>query len=65
LAPASDCGYNFVLVSDPLEGFAVSVVVVEEVVDGDLKVDDGSDAEEWNYAIGAPQRKGWPESPLT
>jgi hypothetical protein len=34
---------NFVGVADPLEGFAVSAVVVEEAVDGGLKVDDGSE----------------------
>ena len=43
MVPASDCGDNFVGVGDPLEGFAVSVVVVEEAVDGGLKVDDGSE----------------------
>ena len=43
LVPASDCGDDFVGVGDPLEGFAVSVVVVEEAVDGGLKVDDGSE----------------------
>jgi hypothetical protein len=34
----------FVGVGDPLEGFAVSIVVVEEAVDGGLKEDDGSSA---------------------
>ena len=38
---ASDGGDNSVRVGDQLEGFAVSVVVVEETVDGGLKVDDG------------------------
>jgi hypothetical protein len=43
LAPASDCGDYVVGVGDPLKGFAVSVVIVEEAVDGGLKVDDGSE----------------------
>ena len=42
LVPASYCGDSFVGVGDPLEGFAVSVVVVEEAVDGGLKLDDAS-----------------------
>jgi hypothetical protein len=33
----------FVGGGDPLEGFAVSVVVVEQAVDGGLEVDDGSE----------------------
>jgi hypothetical protein len=41
LVPASHCGDNLVRVGDPLEGFAVSVVIVEKAVDGGLKVDDG------------------------
>ena len=41
LVPATDCGDNFDEVGDPLKGFAVSVVFVEEAVDGGLKVDDG------------------------
>ena len=44
LVPASDCSDDLVRVSDSLEGFAVSIVVVEEAVDGGLKVDDGSEA---------------------
>jgi hypothetical protein len=43
LVPASDCSDDLVRIGDPLEGFAVSIVVVEEAVDGGLKVDDGSE----------------------
>jgi hypothetical protein len=43
VVPASDCGDNFVGVGDRLEGFAVSVVVVEQTVDSGLEVDDGSE----------------------
>jgi hypothetical protein len=43
LVPASDCDDNFVGVGDASEGVAASVVVVEEAVDGGLKVDDGSE----------------------
>ena len=43
LVPASDCGDDFIGAGDPSEGFAVSVVVVEEAVNGGLKVDDGSE----------------------
>ena len=38
--PAPDGGDDFVGIGDPLEGFGLSVVVVEEAVDGGLKIDD-------------------------
>jgi len=43
LVPASDCCNDFIGVGDPSDGFAVSVVLVEEAVDDGLKVDDGSE----------------------
>jgi hypothetical protein len=41
--PAPDGGDDFVGIGDPLEGFGLSVVVVEEAVNGGLKVDDGAE----------------------
>ena len=38
--PSSDGGDDFVGIGDPLEGFGVGVVVVEEAIDGGLKVSD-------------------------
>src|ERR1700735_537587 len=38
--PAFDGGDDFVGIGDPLEGFGLKVVVVEEAVDGGLKIDD-------------------------
>jgi hypothetical protein len=37
--PAPDGGDDFVGIGDPLEGFGLSVVAVEEAVDGGLKID--------------------------
>jgi hypothetical protein len=59
LVPVSDCGDNFVRVGDPLEGSAVSVVVVEETVDGSLKVDDGSE----DAALQSAACSTWRRSP--
>jgi hypothetical protein len=38
--PAPDGGDDFIGIGDPLEGFGLSVVIVEEAVDGGLKIDE-------------------------
>ena len=40
LMPSSDGGDDFIGVGYPSEGFGAGVVIVEEAVDGRLKVDD-------------------------
>ena len=42
LMPSSDGGDDFVGIGDPLEGLRLGVVIVEETIDGGLKVGDGS-----------------------
>jgi hypothetical protein len=44
LVPASDGGDDFVGVGGPLERLGLSAVVVEEAVDGGLKIDDGAES---------------------
>ena len=44
MVPASDGGDDFVVVGGPLERLGLSVVVVEEAVDGGLKIDDGAES---------------------
>ena len=41
--PASDGGDDFVGIGGPCEGFGLGVVLVEEAVDGGLKVGDGAE----------------------
>jgi hypothetical protein len=41
--PSPDGGDDFVWISDPLEGFGIGIVVIEEAVDGDPKIDDGTE----------------------
>ena len=50
--PAPDGGDDFVGIGDPLEGFGLSVVVVEEAVDGGLKIDDRTEDATLQPALG-------------
>jgi hypothetical protein len=50
--PASDGGDNSVGLCDPLEGFRLGVVVVEEAVDSGLEVGDGSEDAALEAAFG-------------
>src|SRR5271155_2627331 len=50
--PASDGGDDFVGIGDPLEGFGMGVVIVEEAVDGGLQVGHGSEDAAFEAAFG-------------
>ena len=41
--PSPDGCDDFVWISEPLEGFGIGVVVIEEAVDSGLKIDDGTE----------------------
>jgi hypothetical protein len=43
LVPTSHGGDDLVGICDPLEGFRLGIVIVEESVDGGLEVGDGSE----------------------
>ena len=50
--PASDGGDDFVGIGDPLEGFGMGVVIVEEAIDRGLKVGHGSEDAAFEAAFG-------------
>jgi hypothetical protein len=52
LMPSCDGGDDFIGVGYPSEGFGVGFVIVEEAVDGRLKVDDRSEDAALEAALG-------------
>jgi hypothetical protein len=50
--PASHGGDDFVGIGDPLEGFGMGVVIVEEAIDRGLKVGHGSEDAAFEAAFG-------------
>ena len=52
LMPSSDGGDDFVGIGDPLERLRLGVVIVEETIDGGLKVGDGSEDDALEAALG-------------
>ena len=50
--PSFDGGDNFVWIGDPLEGFGMGVVIVEEAIDRGLEVGDGSEDSAFEAAFG-------------
>ena len=55
--PASDGGDDFVGIGDPLEGFGMGVVIVEEAIDRGLKVGHGSEDAAFEAAFGEDWKK--------
>ena len=68
--PAPDGGDDFIGIGGPDEGFWVFVVLIQEAVDGGLKVDDGAEDTALQAALGElgeealdgvePGRRGFP-----
>jgi hypothetical protein len=69
--PAPDGDDDFVGIGDPLEGFRLGVVMIEEAIDGGLQVGDGSEDAALETALGQdgekaldgvePGSRGWGE----
>ena len=57
--PAPDGGDDFVGICDPLEGFRLGVVVIEEAVDGGLEVGDGPEDATLETALGQDGKKAF------
>ena len=54
MVPASDGGDDFIRIGGPDEGFGAFVVLIQEAVDGGLKVDERMEDAAFEPAVGQP-----------